>query len=89
MGEELFRGRANCYTCHAMDGTGTQLGPDLTDGRWVNIQRRDLGLIEENIRTGVARPIEHPAPMPPMGGARLTDEEIRAVAAYVYAISAP
>jgi len=25
--------------------------------------------------------------MPPMGGAQLTDEQVRAVAAYVYAIS--
>jgi mono/diheme cytochrome c family protein len=87
-GEELFRGRANCFTCHGMDGAGTQLGPDLTDDTWINIERRDMAQIETVIRTGVDRPVQYPAPMPPMGGARLDDDEIRAVAAYTYLLSA-
>ena len=37
--------------------------------------------------TGVPKPKEHPAPMPPKGGAPLTDDQVKAVAAYVYSLS--
>jgi mono/diheme cytochrome c family protein len=30
---------------------------------------------------------QHPSPMPPMGGAQLTEEQVRALAAYIYSIS--
>ena len=85
-GQQLFTGQGNCYTCHGMDARGTQLGPDLTDDRWILIDG-SFESIENNIRTGVPQPREHPAPMPPMGGAQLGDDQIRALAAYVYSIS--
>jgi mono/diheme cytochrome c family protein len=86
-GEELFRGTAQCHTCHGPDAQGTPLAPNLTEGPWINLDTGSLEEIEENIRTGVPQPVEYPAPMPPMGGAQLTDEQIDDVAAYVYSIS--
>lgn len=75
-----------CYTCHAMDGSGTPLAPNLRDDVWLNADGT-LASIEATIRSGVPEPKEHPAPMPPMGGAQLTDEQVQNLAAYVYAIS--
>jgi len=39
------------------------------------------------ITNGVPKPKEHPAPMPPKGGAALTDDQVKAVAAYEYSLS--
>ncbi len=75
-----------CYTCHGMDASGTPLAPNLRDDVWLNTDGTMAG-IEQVIREGVATPVEHPAPMPPMGGAQLTDEQIQNLSAYVYAIS--
>lgn len=75
-----------CYTCHAMDGSGTPLAPSLRDDEWLNTDGSLAG-IEATIRSGVPEPVEHPAPMLPMGGAQLTDEQVQNLAAYVYTIS--
>lgn len=81
-GEQLFPG-AGCQACHGPNGTGSQLGPDLTDEDWLHVSGPDVGEIADVIRSGVAAPMEYPAPMPPMGGANLTDDEVQALAAYV------
>ncbi|MFP4623449.1 MAG: c-type cytochrome [Gemmatimonadota bacterium] len=83
-GEELFAGQGACEACHGPGGTGSQLGPDLTDAEWLNLSSDpSVEAIAEVIRTGVADPRQYPAPMPPMGGANLTDDQVRAIAAYV------
>ena len=85
-GETIFAGKGNCYTCHKGKGTGSALGPDLTDKTWIQISG-DYASIVRNIRTGVPAPIEYPTPMPAMGGGTLTEEEICAVGAYVWSLS--
>lgn len=87
-GQELFQGQGQCHTCHGMDAQGTPLAPNLTSGPWLQLQDgNNLEDIENLIRTGVPEPVEAPAPMPPMGGAQLTDEQVTDLAAYVYSIS--
>jgi mono/diheme cytochrome c family protein len=81
-GKAVFEGKGNCATCHGKDARGTPLGPDLTDGQWLSISG-SLAEIAALVRAGVARPKKYPAPMPPMGGARLRDAELEAVARYV------
>jgi mono/diheme cytochrome c family protein len=93
LGNEIFHGRAAnaiCYTCHGMDATGGPggLGPNLTDAEWLH-NDGSYGAIVNTIRTGVAQPVNASAPMPPMGGASLSDEQLRAVAAYVYSLTHP
>jgi mono/diheme cytochrome c family protein len=85
-GAKLFEAKGNCWTCHGRDGRGTPLAPDLTDGQWLNIDG-SLDSIRSIIRVGVARPKKYPAPMPAMGGARLSQAEIDALAHYVLALS--
>jgi mono/diheme cytochrome c family protein len=75
-----------CFTCHGMDATGTALAPSLRDQDWLNSDGSFEG-IEGVVRNGVPQPVQYPAAMPPMGGARLTEDQIRNVTAYVYAIS--
>lgn len=92
-GNDIFHGRAAngiCYTCHGVNGVGGPggLGPNLTDDQWLNTDGSYGGIIE-TIRTGVAQPVEAPAPMPPMGGLALSEEDLRAVAAYEYSLSHP
>lgn len=87
-GQAIFQGKGNCFTCHRQDAKGTPLAPDLTDDQWVNFDERPtLQEVETLIKEGVAQPEEHPAPMPPMGGARLSDEEVAQVAEYVLGLS--
>lgn len=81
-GREIFLGRGNCASCHGSDGAGTALAPDLTDDAWLHGDGSLMG-IRRIVMHGVARPIEHPAPMPARGGASLSMQEVHDVAAYV------
>lgn len=36
-GQKVFEGKGNCWTCHGRNGKGTALGPNLTDGEWLNV----------------------------------------------------
>jgi len=88
-GKAIFEGKGNCFTCHRKDGKGTPLAPDLTDDTWINFDSRPTAeAVAALVKEGVAQPKQHPAPMPPMGGASLSDDEIAAVAAYVLSLSA-
>ncbi|MBI4520266.1 MAG: cytochrome c [Gemmatimonadetes bacterium] len=82
-GQQIFTGAGLCYTCHGPDGTGTPLAPNLTDVTWINVDGSYEAIVGV-VTSGVAQPEEHPAPMPPLGGAQLTPDQVRAVAAYVY-----
>ncbi len=82
-GQRLF---AVCAVCHGSDAAGTQLGPALTDTTWIH----GSGTVEEIaaiIRSGIDDPEEYPIPMPVMGAGDFNEEQIRALSAYVYALS--
>lgn len=84
-GQQIFASTGNCYTCHGADAKGTQLAPNLTDAEWINIG----GTYDEVVQvvtTGVATPKSHPAPMPAMGGAALSEDQVKQVAAYVWSL---
>jgi mono/diheme cytochrome c family protein len=85
-GRKVFEGKGLCYACHGKDGRGTPLAPNLTDSEWLNIDG-SLPAIIGLVQKGVPKPLRYPAPMPPMGGAKLSREEIEAVAAYVKSLS--
>ena len=88
LGRQLFTGQGGCQACHGPQATGTQLAPDLTDSEWLNLTPPvTTETIVNLIETGVPQPIEHPAPMPPMGGANLNDQQVQALAGYVLSIA--
>jgi cbb3-type cytochrome c oxidase subunit III len=84
-GKTVFE-TTTCFTCHGMDASGTVLAPSLRDQEWLNSDGSFEG-ITNTIRAGVMQPVRYPSAMPAMGGAQMTDEQIRNVSAYVYAIS--
>ncbi|MBT8396192.1 MAG: c-type cytochrome [Gemmatimonadetes bacterium] len=85
-GETVFTGAGICFTCHLEGGVGGPLAPDLTDDVWLNIDGSYESIVQ-NIMTGVPEPVEHPGLMLPKGGAPITDEQVNAVAAYVWTLS--
>ncbi|MBS0393544.1 MAG: glucose dehydrogenase, partial [Proteobacteria bacterium] len=64
------------------------LGPDLRRGRWL-WGDGSLAALRRTITTGVAKPKQMMGVMPPRGGAALSDTDVAAVAAYVWAIGHP
>ncbi|MET0397610.1 MAG: cytochrome c [Longimicrobiaceae bacterium] len=85
-GKQIFTGQGICQTCHGPDAKGTAMAPNLTDGTWINIDG-SYDAIVNLVNTGVPQPKEHPALMPPKGGSAINDQQVRAVAAYVYSLS--
>lgn len=85
-GQTIFAGKGMCITCHGPTATGTPLAPNLTDSEWLNISG-EFSEIQTLVSTGVPTPKQYPSPMPPMGGAQLTEQEIHHVAAYVYSLA--
>ena len=89
LGDSIFHGQAaggTCSACHGQDAKGTAVAPDLTDSQWLNGDG-SYQFIVATVTNGVPKPKEHPAPMPPKGGAQLTDDQVKAVAAFVYSLS--
>jgi mono/diheme cytochrome c family protein len=82
----VFQGAGNCYACHGSKGEGS-VGPNLTDAEWIH----STGTLEEiaaQVTNGVPKEkAKSGIPMPPKGGGTLSNEDIQAVAAYVYSLS--
>ncbi len=91
LGDSLFHGligATSCQACHGPDGKGGTVAPDLTDATWLHSDGT-YGAIYKQIETGVMQPKQYMGVMPPFGGAPLTPEKHRAVAAYVYSLGHP
>jgi len=89
LGDRIYHGQvggAACAGCHGANATGSPLGPSLTRKKWLWSDGGYDGILK-TIREGVPQPKEYRSPMPPMGGAQLTPDQLKAVAAYVWAIS--
>jgi mono/diheme cytochrome c family protein len=88
LGDSIFHGQAGggtCYVCHGQDAHGSAVAPNLTDGEWLNNDGTLAG-ITGTITSGVPKPTKAPAPMPPMGGASLSPDQVKAVATYVHSL---
>jgi mono/diheme cytochrome c family protein len=86
-GKLLYEGPGRCIACHGADGTGAPAGgSDLTDTTWVHSDGSFEGILHQ-IKAGV--PAEHSAAgigMPERGASRLTENQLRFVAAYVWSL---
>jgi glucose/arabinose dehydrogenase/mono/diheme cytochrome c family protein len=89
LGDRIFHGEVSdgtCSGCHGPDAKGTPVGPDLTSGIWA-WGDGSLASITKTVTNGVPRPRNYTGVMPPKGGAELSDADVSAVAAYVWAVS--
>ena len=82
-GERVYKG-STCAGCHGGDGGGSAVGPSLVAGPW--LWGGSLPEITASVRNGVPQPKQYRSPMPPLGGASLSDSEVKAVSAYVWSI---
>jgi mono/diheme cytochrome c family protein len=88
LGSGVFHGEVaegTCGGCHGADGKGSPVAPDLTTGKWLWSDGSLQGL-ETTIKNGVPEPKSHPGAMPPMGGVTLSQADLDAVSAYVWAL---
>jgi mono/diheme cytochrome c family protein len=89
LGDRIYHGQvggAPCTGCHGTNAKGTTLGPDLTGTHWL-WGDGSYAAIEKIITTGVPQPKQYRSPMPPMGGAQLSSDQVAAVAAYIWGLS--
>jgi len=87
-GGRIFRGEeagGTCAGCHGGDAAGGPIGPSLSSGQWAWSDGSLEGL-KKTIVEGVSAPKQHPGAMPPLGGVGLTEDQVNAVAAFVWAI---
>lgn len=85
-GDSIFHSKGNCYACHGANAQGA-VGPNLTDAEWIHsdgsydaiVKQITTGVTKEESKSGI--------PMPAKGGSSITDDEVKAVAAYVYSLS--
>ena len=84
-GETIFKGAGICFTCHGQDAKGVPgLGADLADKEWTHGD----GTYEDIVATIMKGATNATgAAMPPKGGPPLTDDQVKAVAAYVWSLS--
>jgi glucose/arabinose dehydrogenase/mono/diheme cytochrome c family protein len=88
LGGRIFHGEAaggTCAGCHGSDAGGSPEGPSLVNGHWL-VGDGSLRSISQIIADGIAKPRNYSDPMPPKGGAPLSNADVNAVAAYVWAI---
>ena len=85
-GDALFHGSGNCYACHGSKGEGL-VGPNLTDAEWIH-SKGSYDEIVAQINKGVPKAESKSGiEMPPKGGATLSDDDVKAIAAYVHSLS--
>lgn len=86
-GRRLYLDRASCHTCHGREGRGVPgMGSSLMDGEWI-VTDGSPGSLLDVVRSGVpAARSPSGVPMPPRGGARLGEAEMRAVVAYLLSL---
>ena len=91
LGARVYSGQvggAACTGCHGDHGQGSPLGPALTSHQWLWSDGSYAG-IQKTITDGVPQPKKYRSPMPAMGGAQLSPDQVKALAAYIYSISRP
>jgi cbb3-type cytochrome c oxidase subunit III len=85
-GDTIFHKAGLCYACHGTNAEGA-VGPNLTDAEWLHGDG-SYDMIVATVTSGVpADKAKKGIPMPPKGGSSITDDEVKAVAAYVYSLS--
>jgi mono/diheme cytochrome c family protein len=89
-GASLFTG--SCQTCHGPGGRNGPYGPDLTDAVYLHNSggfEEIVAIIDSGVSASQFRSPSSQAAffMQPRGGMTLTDAQLRALGAYVWALS--
>ncbi|MEP6573858.1 MAG: cytochrome c [Gemmatimonadota bacterium] len=88
-GSRLFHGSAKCSRCHGEEARGTDDGPALTGAIWLHGPGTYEWLVEQITRGIPAHQTWTGRPMPARGWSQMPDDDVRAVAGYVWSITHP
>jgi glucose/arabinose dehydrogenase len=89
LGARIYAGEVHdgtCTGCHGSDARGSSVGPTLIKSQWLWADGSPASLAHV-IASGVAKPKQYGGAMPPRGGAPLTDDDVNALAAYLWALN--
>jgi disulfide bond formation protein DsbB len=87
-GNTIFHGAGLCATCHGPDAKGVQgLGANLTDSTWLHSDGSYDAVVKQVTEGVPANVSTTGTAMPARGGSPLTDDQVKAVAAYVWSLS--
>jgi mono/diheme cytochrome c family protein len=85
-GDSIYHKTGNCYACHGANAQGA-VGPNLTDSTWIHSDGSYDAIVKQ-ITTGVPQTESKSGiVMPPKGGSTISDDDVKAVAAYVWSLS--
>lgn len=86
-GRTLYGGAAICVTCHGPNGVGvTGLGPALNDATWIHNDGSYDAIVAQILKGVTASESTTGVAMPAKGGSPITDDQVKAVAAYVFSL---
>ncbi len=87
-GQQIYLGAGLSAACHGQDASGA-VGPSLTDEEWLNGEGTYEQIVERVLKGVSAAEAKNPMGliMPPKGGSAITDEQVKAVAAYVWTLT--
>lgn len=85
-GDSVFHGAGNCYACHGSKGEGL-VGPSLIDAEWIHSKGTPEEIAAQIMKGVPKEQAKSGMPMPPKGGSTISDDDVKAVAAYVYSLS--
>ncbi len=91
LGDSIFHARG-CRNCHGPDAKGRANGPDLTAGHFLQVNGSYddfVRIITSGVPVAAVKDTSHKRAMPARGGAPapLTDDQIKAVAAFVWSLN--
>ena len=86
-GDQVFHTSGLCFACHGADAKGA-VGPNLTDKEWLHI-KGTYAEIDSLVTAGIPleKALTGKGPMPPKGGSTISDDDVKAVSAYVWSLS--
>jgi cbb3-type cytochrome c oxidase subunit III len=85
-GDTIFHKTGLCYACHGSNAQGA-VGPNLADAEWIHGDG-SVAMIAATVTEGIPKEkAKSGIPMPPKGGSSISEEDVKAVAAYVYSLS--
>lgn len=87
-GKTIFEGAGICTSCHGPAGEGIpNLGDNLTDDNWLHSDGSYEAIVETIMNGVTAEASTSNVPMPARAGTTITDDQVRAAAAYVWTLS--
>ncbi len=87
-GKKLYSGAGLCSVCHGANAEGG-VGPNLADDTWLYSKGTYDEIVTQILEGVSAGESKSGVPMPPKGGSSISEEQARAVAAYVWSLSHP